>query len=75
MYLKVDFANDLAERVRIKLYQGFSSDIINQLEILFAEYQNGYIPIKMPKSIKKMVSKIVDQLDPKIKIVEKPYNK
>ncbi len=74
MFLKVDFSNDLVERIWIKLYQGFSMDIINQLDILYTEYSNGYIPINFPKSLKKMVTKIIDELDPKIRLVDKPYS-
>ena len=48
MYLKTDFRDDVVERIKVKLYQGFSTDIINQLEILYADYNNGYIPIKIP---------------------------
>ena len=74
MFLKVDFRDDVAERIKIKFYQGFSMDIINQIDILYTEYNNGYIPIRFPKSLKKMVVKIVEQLDSRLKIVEKPYN-
>jgi hypothetical protein len=73
MYLKTDFRDDIVERIKIKLYQGFSSDVISQLDILYTEYNNGYIPIKFPKSLKKMVTKIIDQLDNRLKIVDKPY--
>ena len=60
MYLKTEFRDDLAERIRIKFYQGFSSDIINQIDIIYTDYNNGYIPIKFPKSLKKMIVKIID---------------
>ena len=60
MYLKVDFRDDLAERVKVKFYQGFSSDIISQIDILYGEYSNGHIPIRFPKSLKGMIVKIVE---------------
>lgn len=60
MYLKTEFWDDLANRIKMKFYQGFSSDVINQIEIFYSDFNNGYIPIKFPKSLKKMIIKIID---------------
>lgn len=60
MYLKTEYRDEVAEWIRIKFYQGFSTDIINQIDILYTEFTNGYIPIRFPKNLKKMIVKIID---------------